>query len=369
MSAYGFSEDAARRIASAVRKVEGDVTTPTAIGPRFTGSQMSVVKVTSVSSPLSFGIRLDYNATDSVLEVRNNVRIREVNNQALKVNNYYVGFFSGYTAAGDPVFLVSVSGSSSSGSSSSGSASGSSGDCFDVIQSISCDNGELEVTYATICPDSGTAIIVGQQTGNYAITTRYSITGGASLSSGVILNLVGDVASPESRTFYGTNSSGTRGWYQVEFTSLENVPNSFTGNAGKFLVVNSGETALEFGTIDLTSIEGDISDLQDDISTAQGDISSLQGTVSGHTTLIGNLETTVSGHTTDITELQTRLNTAESALSTAEGAISTLQSDLSTAQGNISSLQSDLSTAQGIISSLSSSVSSLESRVSALESA
>ena len=152
------------------------------------GSTMSVVKVTAVASPLSLGTRLDYHASDGVLVVQNEVKIREVNGQALKANDYYVGFFSGYTSAGQPVFLVSVSSSSPTASGGSG-GSGTSGECFDVIQSIDCTDGELTVTYATICPDSGTAIIVGQQ------------------------NLVGDVASPGANMFYGTNGAGVKGWY------------------------------------------------------------------------------------------------------------------------------------------------------------
>ena len=193
-SAYGFTEDSAKRIARVVKAVEGDTTEPTRIGPMLGGSTMSVVKVTAVASPLSSGIRLDYHAADGVLVVQNAVKVKEVNGQALKVNNYYVGFFSGYTSTGQPVFLVSASSASSSsssggGSGGSGGSGGTSGDCFDVIQSIDCSDGELSVTYATICPDSGTAIIVGQQ------------------------NLVGDVTSPGANMFYGTNGAGVKGWY------------------------------------------------------------------------------------------------------------------------------------------------------------
>lgn len=211
MSTYGFTEDSAKRIARVVRAVEGDTSMPTRTGPMLGGATMSVVKVTSVGSPLSMGIRLHYNALDGVLEVQSAVKIREVNSQSLKVNNYYVGFFSGYTSGGDPVFLVSVSASSTSGTSGASGASGASGECFDVIQSIDCSNGELVVTYATICPDSGTAAIIGQQ--NHTISTQHSVAGGASLSSGVTLKLVNDVASPGNNMYYGTNGSGVRGWY------------------------------------------------------------------------------------------------------------------------------------------------------------
>lgn len=367
MSGYGFTEDSARRIVNAVRKVEGDTTPPVSVGPRFTGSQMSVVKVTSVSTPLSLGIRLDYNAKDGVLEVQSAVKIKEVNGQNLKVNNYYVGFFSGYTSGGDPVFLVSVSGSSSSGSSSGlSSGSGSSGECFDVIQSIDCTDGELHVTFATICPDSGTAIIVGQQTGNYTINTRYSLTGGGSLSSGVILNLVNDIASPAASQYYGTNINSVRGWYDLPNTT--NVTNSITGTgatATPFKLVNDTATPGNdkfYGT-DGTGVRGWYDAVTTStITTIEGNITTLQGSV---TTIQGDITTLQS----DMSTAQSDISSLQSALSSAESTIATLQSDLSTAQGTISSLQSDLSTAQGNISSLQSSVSSLESRVSALESA
>ena len=67
-----------------------------------------------------------------------------------------------FISAGTTTSSSSGSGSGSGGSGSGGSGSGS-GQCFDVIQSITCTNGGLQVTYATICPDSGTAVVVGQQ--------------------------------------------------------------------------------------------------------------------------------------------------------------------------------------------------------------
>jgi hypothetical protein len=45
------------------------------------------------------------------------------------------------------------------------------------------------------------------------VSTQHSLTGGGDLSANRTLNLVGDVASPGASKMYGTNSSGTRGWY------------------------------------------------------------------------------------------------------------------------------------------------------------
>jgi len=45
-----------------------------------------------------------------------------------------------------------------------------------------------------------------------AVNTQYSITGGGNLSADRTLNLVGDEASPGAYQFYGTDSTGTKGW-------------------------------------------------------------------------------------------------------------------------------------------------------------
>jgi hypothetical protein len=145
------------------------------------------------------------------------------------------------------------------------------------------------------------------------ITTKNSIKGGGNPNNPntyAKLELVGDVETPTANTFYGVDSNAARGWYQVEFTSLKNVPNSFSGQAGKFLKVNIGATALEFAEVDLATIQSDISTLQTDIST---------------------LQTDVTQHGVDIADILSRLSTAETN-------ITTLQTDLSTAQSNISSL-------------------------------
>jgi hypothetical protein len=47
------------------------------------------------------------------------------------------------------------------------------------------------------------------------ITTQYSLTGGGDLSANRIINLVGDTAAPGNLKYYGTDGSGTRGWYSL----------------------------------------------------------------------------------------------------------------------------------------------------------
>ena len=69
------------------------------------------------------------------------------------------------------------------------------------------------------------------------LNTQYSITGGAALSTSPTINLVGDVASPGNNYLYGTNGSGTRGWYaestlSIAWSQLTGIPTNTTAQAG-----------------------------------------------------------------------------------------------------------------------------------------
>ena len=52
------------------------------------------------------------------------------------------------------------------------------------------------------------------------LTTSDSITGGGAMSGNLTITLVGDVVSPGNNYLYGTNGSGTRGWYGVSSLSI-----------------------------------------------------------------------------------------------------------------------------------------------------
>lgn len=186
MSAYGFSEDSAKRIARVVKAVEGDTTAPTRIGPMLGGATMSVVKVTAVASPLSTGQRVDYNASTNTLVDINEVKIREVNGAALTVGTKYVGYFSGYTTEGEPVFIVSVSSASSGGP----------GSTFEVVTGV-------------VCHTDGSGI---------GVTTASLTT--SDFDGAVFKNFLGLV---------------------------DVVPKSFVGNASRIVMVNESANALEFG--------------------------------------------------------------------------------------------------------------------------
>ena len=274
-SAYGFTEDSAKRIARVVKAVEGDTTEPTRIGPMLGGSTMSVVKVTALGSPLNTGQRVDYHASADTMNDINEVKIKELNGAALTVGAHYMGQFSGYTSAGLPVFVVKVH--------SGGSAT------IEVVTDVICTPTGIEVSTVTLSGadydnavikqflsltdvtpasylgnqgrvvkvnDAATALEFGAigegpsyttfialsdspatygssstyysltvNSANSAIvfsannvTTTNSLTGGGNPNSPAwtALKLVNDTASPGNNKYYGTNSSGVKGWQSIQ---------------------------------------------------------------------------------------------------------------------------------------------------------
>lgn len=277
---FAFGEDEVKRIARVVRQVEQDrgSSNLSASGPRHTGAHMALVKVTTVASPYSTGNRVDFVPGTSTIEIGDEIRIKEVNGQELTDDNYYVGFFTGYTSTGFPIFLVSAGGSGAGG----GNAS------IEVVTDVTCTPTGLEVSTVTlsganydnavirnflalsdVTPKSflgnqGRAVVVnsnanalefGPIVSNIAttfislsdtpntygsnntykvltvssnnssisfsennVTTGFSLTGGGNPNNPLTyksITLLNDVASPLSLQYYGTNSKSVRGWYDL----------------------------------------------------------------------------------------------------------------------------------------------------------
>lgn len=329
-SAYGFTEDSARRIARVVKSVEGDTTAPTRIGPMLGGSTMSVVKVTALGSPLNTGQRVDYHASANTMNDINEVKIRELNGAALTVGSHYMGQFSGYTSAGLPVFVVKVH--------SGGSAT------IEVVTDVICTPTGIEVSTVTLSgadydnavikqflsltdvtpssflgnqgrvvkvndtatalefgaigegPSYTTFIALSDSPATYGssstyysltvnsansavvfsannVTTTNSLTGGGNPNSPAwtALKLVNDTATPGNSKYYATHATtGARGWQALTLKGATDFPANYTSAGGKFLKVNSGATAVEFATVDIQAMLDAITDLTARIVALEG---------------------------------------------------------------------------------------------------
>ena len=118
------------------------------------------------------------------------------------------------------------------------------------------------------------------------ITTTKSLAGGGNPNdpSYVALSLLNDSTSPGNNRVYGTTSAGVKGWRTLQLTTLTDFP-ATTGNAGKFLTVNSGGTGLQY--------LGPLADVAD---------------VAAHTISSVDLATAVSTAQTAIDDLTTQVN-------------------------------------------------------------
>jgi len=83
------------------------------------------------------------------------------------------------------------------------------------------------------------------------ITGAVSITGGGDLSANRTLQLVGDVATPGNSYYYGTNSSGTKGWYTLPASGTGEVNTG--SNLGTGVAVFKQKTGVNFEFRTLTS--------------------------------------------------------------------------------------------------------------------
>ena len=346
MSAYGFTEDSARRIARVVKSVEGDTTEPARIGPMLGGSTMSVVKVTALGSPLNTGQRVDYHASANTMNDINEVKIKEVSGAALTVGARYMGQFSGYTSAGLPVFVVkAVPGAGSAtievvtdviltptgievstcqlsgadyenavikqflsltdvdpisylgnqgrvvkvNSSANGLEFGAIGEgpsytTFIALSDSPATYGTTN-TYKTLTVSSTNNSVVFSAN---SISTQYSITGGGNPNAPTwaALSLVNDTTSPGNNKYYATTSAGVKGWRSPALVGATDFPANYTSAGGKFLKVNAGATAVEF--------VGPLADVAD---------------VAANTISSADLASVASSTQTAINELTAQLNT------------------------------------------------------------
>ena len=228
-SAYGFTEDSARRIARVVKAVEGDTTEPTRIGPMLGGSTMSVVKVTALGSPLNTGQRVDYHASANTMNDINEVMIREISGAALTVGSRYMGQFSGYTSAGLPVFVVKTN-------------AGGAGSTFEVVTGVVChtDGSGIGVTTASLTTSDYDGAVFKNFLGLVDVVPK-SFVGNASR-----IVMVNETASALE---FGPNFSGSP--TAADFLGLTDTPNNYSGALYKSVTCTA--SAVVFTTPNVTT--------------------------------------------------------------------------------------------------------------------
>ena len=419
---FAFGEDEVKRIARVVRQVEQDrgSSNISASGPRHTGAHMALVKVTTVASPYSTGNRVDFVPGTSTIEIGDEIRIKEVNGQELTDDNYYVGFFTGYTSTGFPIFLVSASGSGAGG----GNAS------IEVVTDVTCTPTGLEVSTVTlsganydnavirnflalsdVTPKSflgnqgravvvnskGTALEFGPIVSNVATTfislsdvpntygsnntykvltvssnnasisfsdnnvaTGFSITGGGNPNNPTTyktITLVNDMASPGALKFYSTNGSNVKGWHEITLDSVTNFPN-YDKAYNQVLTVNGSATGLIWSDFEFTNLK---------------DCPNSYGGEKTKTVKVKSDETGLEFSFLNFTELgdSPQSFTGESgkvlACKSTEDGLEFIEVNLTTIQSGIATLQSDLSTLQSDFATTKTDVSTLQSDVSSLQ--
>ena len=236
-SAYGFTEDSARRIARVVKAVEGDTTEPTRIGPMLGGSTMSVVKVTALGSPLNTGQRVDYHASANTMNDINEVKIKELNGAALTVGQRYMGQFSGYTSAGLPVFVVKA-------------VPGAGSATIEVVTDVICTPTGIEVSTVTLS---------GADYDNAVIRQFLSLS-----------DVIPSSYSGQQHRFVKVNAAATGLEFALNASTLESDLATIKNNiiSLQYAVTNL-QTAV-------TSLQGSTTSINNSISTIQGNITTLQ---------------------------------------------------------------------------------------------
>ncbi|CAB4136426.1 hypothetical protein UFOVP1565_29 [uncultured Caudovirales phage] len=103
------------------------------------------------------------------------------------------------------------------------------------------------------------------------VTTTKSLAGGGNPNdpSYVALSLLNDSTSPGNNRVYGTTSAGVKGWRTLQLTTLTDFP-ATTGNAGKFVTVNSGGTGVQYTAVDIQAMLDAITDLTARIVALEG---------------------------------------------------------------------------------------------------
>lgn len=115
--------------------------------------------------------------------------------------------------------------------------------------------------------------VVQASGGLSTVVTRYSVTGDGSV--GAPVELVGDVAAPGSSKYYGTDASGSRGFYDLPASADDNYVDGMTFDEGTRVLtltrtgtlpdLTANLTGFADTFLDLTDTPGSYSDLADEV--------------------------------------------------------------------------------------------------------
>lgn len=123
-------------------------------------------------------------------------------------------------------------------------------------------------TYKTISVNSTNNAVVFSENN---VTTSKSITGGGNPNNPnyVSISLINDQATPGNNKFYGTTSSGVKGFRTINLEAIQNWAN-MSGCAGCVVVVNQNSNGVEFINADLAQMLADIADLKTRVAALEG---------------------------------------------------------------------------------------------------
>ena len=128
-------------------------------------------------------------------------------------------------------------------------------------------------------------------------------------------------------------------------------------------------------TTDITGLKKDVSTIKDSVGTNTSDISSLKTRVATNENNIDTLQSSVEGINTNITSIEGNIDTVEGSVSTLQQTVSghttditDLKSKVQTNTTNIASLQGKVGTLQGDLDTVEEDVSTLQTSVSGLQS-
>jgi hypothetical protein len=132
----------------------------------------------------------------------------------------------------------------------------------DVIISATGGGGGSGDMLKSVYDPNDDGVVTNAENVSRSVTGELSITGGGVLNADRLLRLVGDVASPGNSQYYGTNSSGSKGWHALPSggSSVQSPTGVFESNGAALTAGLIGYVRVPYsGTITRWDIIADTS--------------------------------------------------------------------------------------------------------------